>query len=43
MKKTLLSISLALVAPFAWAQTSTTSTTTTTTEGGGTITEYTPG
>ena len=44
MKKTLLSITLALVAPFAWAQTSTTSTTTTTTtEGGGTITEYTPG
>src|SRR5213075_1046224 len=43
MKKTLLSIALALVAPFAWAQTSTTSTTTTTTEGGGTITEYTPG
>jgi hypothetical protein len=44
MKKTLLSIALAVVAPFAWAQTSsTTTTTTTTTEGGGTITEYTPG
>ena len=44
MKKTLLSITLAVVAPFAWAQTSTTSTTTTTTtDGGGTITEYTPG
>jgi len=42
MKKTLLSIALALVAPFAWAQTSSTTTTTTTT-GGGTITEYTPG
>jgi hypothetical protein len=44
MKKTILSIALALAAPFAWAQTSTTSTTTTTTtDGGGTITEYTPG
>ena len=43
MKKTILSIALALVAPFAWAQTSTTSTTTTTTESDGTITEYTPG
>ena len=43
MKKTILSIALALVAPFAWAQTSSTTTTTTTTEGGGTITEYTPG
>lgn len=43
MKKTLLSIALALVAPFAWAQTSSTTTTTTTTTGGGTITEYTPG
>src|SRR6187397_2631666 len=43
MKKTLLSIALAVVAPFAWAQTSSTTTTTTTTEGGGTITEYTPG
>jgi len=43
MKKTLLSIALALVAPFAWAQTSSTTTTTTTTEGDGTITEYTPG
>ncbi|HKP04215.1 MAG TPA: hypothetical protein VJU77_12755 [Chthoniobacterales bacterium] len=46
MKKTILSIALAVVAPFAWAQTSSTSTTTTTTktvDGGGTITEYTPG
>jgi hypothetical protein len=43
VKKTLLSIALAVVAPFAWAQTSSTTTTTTTTEGGGTITEYTPG
>src|SRR5690349_10046939 len=44
MKKTILSIVLALAAPFAWAQTSTTSTTTTTTtDGDGTITEYTPG
>jgi hypothetical protein len=43
VKKTLLSIALAVVAPFAWAQTSSTTTTTTTTDGGGTITEYTPG
>ena len=43
MKKTLLSIALAVVAPFAWGQTSSTTTTTTTTDGGGTITEYTPG
>jgi len=43
MKKTLLSIALAIVAPFAWGQTSSTTTTTTTTEGGGTISEYTPG
>ncbi|HZE13868.1 MAG TPA: hypothetical protein VE086_08935 [Chthoniobacterales bacterium] len=43
MKKTVLSIALALVAPFAWAQTSSTTTTTTTTEDGGTISEYTPG
>ena len=43
MRKTLLSIALAVAAPFAWAQTSSTTTTTTTTEGGGTITEYTPG
>src|SRR4051812_21212632 len=42
MKKTLLSMALAVAAPFAWAQTSST-TTTTTTDGGGTITEYTPG
>ena len=43
MKKILLSIALAIAAPFAWAQVSETTTTTTTTEGGGTITEYTPG
>ena len=43
MKKLLLSMALAVVAPFAWAQVSETTTTTTTTEGGGTITEYTPG
>jgi hypothetical protein len=39
----LLSMTLAVVAPFAWAQVSETTTTTTTTEGSGTITEYTPG
>src|SRR5256886_8576388 len=43
VKKTILSIALALVAPFAWAQTSSTTTTTTTTDSSGTITEYTPG
>src|SRR5881396_178933 len=43
MKKILLSIALAVVAPFAWGQVSETTTTTTTTEGSGTITEYTPG
>lgn len=43
MKKMLLSIAAAVVAPFAWAQVSETTTTTTTTEGTGTITEYTPG
>ena len=43
MKKLLLSMALAVVAPFAWAQVSETTTTTTTTEGSGTITEYTPG
>ena len=43
MKKMLLSIALALVAPFAWAQVSETTTTTTTTEGTGTITEFSPG
>ncbi len=42
MKKLLLSLALALVAPFAWAQVSET-TTTTTTEGSGTITEFSPG
>ncbi len=45
MKKLLLSIGLAAVAPLVWGQTesSTTTTTTTTTTGTGTITEYTPG
>src|SRR5216110_2022585 len=43
MKKIVLSIALAFVAPFAWGQVSETTTTTTTTENGGTITEYTPG
>jgi hypothetical protein len=42
MKKLLLSVALAVTAPFAWAQVSET-TTTTTTEGGGTITSFTPG
>ena len=42
MKKLLLSVALAVAAPFAWAQVSET-TTTTTTEGGGTITSFTPG
>src|ERR1700738_4314853 len=43
MKKMLLSVALAFVAPFAWAQVSETTTTTTTTEGTGTITEFSPG
>ena len=43
MKKIVLSIALAFVAPFAWAQVSETTTTTTTTDVNGTITEYTPG
>jgi hypothetical protein len=43
MRKMLLTIALAIVAPFAWGQVSETTTTTTTTEGTGTITEYTPG
>jgi|SRR6516164_10799779 hypothetical protein len=44
MKKLILSMALAVAAPFAWAQVSeTTTTTTTTTEGNGTITEFTPG
>src|SRR5207247_11023470 len=43
MKKMLLSIALAFVAPFAWGQVSQTTTTMTTTEGSGTITEFTPG
>jgi len=43
MKKFLLSLILAVVAPVAWGQVESTTTTTTTTEGGGTISEYTPG
>src|ERR1041385_1973797 len=43
MKKLILSMALAVAAPFAWGQVSETTTTTTTTEGNGTITEYTPG
>jgi hypothetical protein len=43
MKKIVLSIALAFVAPFAWGQVSETTTTTTTTDATGTITEYTPG
>ena len=43
MKKILLSMALAVVAPFAWGQVSETTTTTTTTDASGTITEYTPG
>jgi hypothetical protein len=43
MKKLILSIALASVAPFAWGQVSETTTTTTTTDASGTITEYTPG
>jgi len=42
MKRIVLSIALACVAPFAWGQVSET-TTTTTTDGSGTITEYSPG
>src|SRR5262249_24256177 len=43
MRRMLLSMAMAVLAPFAWAQVSETSTTTTTTEPSGTITEYTPG
>lgn len=43
MKKLILSVALAFVAPFAWGQVSQTTTTTTTTDANGTITEYTPG
>jgi len=43
MKKVILSIALAVAAPFAWAQVSETTSTTTTTEGSGTITEWAPG
>jgi len=42
MKKVMLSMALAVAAPFAWAQVTET-TTTTTTEGSGTITERRPG
>jgi hypothetical protein len=42
MKKMLLGIALAFVAPFAWGQVSQT-TTTTTTDASGTITEFSPG
>ena len=42
MKKLLLSLACAAIAPLAFAQTATT-TTTTYTDGSGTITEYTPG
>src|SRR6201981_2624012 len=43
MKKLIISMALAVAAPFAWAQVSQTTTTTTTTEGAGTITEFSPG
>ena len=43
MKRAVLSIALALAAPFAWAQVSETTTTTTTTDASGTITEFSPG
>ena len=43
MKKIVLSIALACVAPFAWGQVSETTTTTTTTDANGTITEFSPG
>src|SRR6266404_62357 len=43
MKRLILSMALAVAAPFAWAQVSETTTTTTTTEGNGTITEFRPG
>src|SRR6266576_2011444 len=43
MKKVILSMALAVAAPFAWAQVAETTTTTTTTEGSGTITTFTPG
>jgi len=43
MNKLILSMALAVAAPFAWGQVSETTTTTTTTEGAGTITEFSPG
>lgn len=43
MKKALLSIALAVVAPFAWGQVSQTGKTIATADASGTIAEYTPG
>src|SRR5258705_7912482 len=43
MRKVLLSMALAVAAPFAWGQVSETTTTTTTTGGSATITEFSPG
>jgi hypothetical protein len=43
MKKAIVSMALAVAAPFAWGQVSQTTTTTTTTEDSGTITEFSPG
>src|SRR5204862_1518155 len=43
MKKLILSMALAVAAPFAWAQVTESTTTTPTTEGRGTITEWSPG
>ena len=43
MKKIIVSLAVALAAPFAWAQVSETTTTTTTTDASGTITTYSPG
>src|SRR2546423_15701606 len=43
MKKIILSMAIAMAAPFAWAQVSETTTSTTTTTGAGTITEFSPG
>ena len=43
MKKVIVSMALAVAAPFAWGQVSQTTTTTTTTEDSGTITEFSPG
>lgn len=43
MKKLLLTLILSATAPFVWAQSLSTATATPKVEGGGTITEYTPG